>query len=333
MRIRLTLLTIVALVALAWIAVDHGVVAGARSAQPQRASTASALSAQSIDAEASAAQAPMLENAAESSTSKATMPADDAATTERQAPPEVETSESSGSRLAALERAARAGNRKAARDWMDAIVQCASAMYGDHFDPPQTHLSYLGWNFVEPQRALRRELLGGLIDECRMLFPQTDREQAMLQARSQFEEAIRLWAASGDPLGRLMEAQVDMMAPPTLDQWRQQQTWATAHLNASDPQTLVDLAEAFTAGSRFNSDAAWRLAACDLGYDCAAGGALQRQMCLRESHCFSGSYEQELLQRMPPREWQIAQAQRQMLVEMIRRGDIAAIFDVPPPGP
>ena len=206
------------------------------------------------------------------------------------------------------------------------------AMYGQHIGPSSTHLSYLNWNLFEPQHALRVELLGGLVDECAVMFPPADRERAMQQARELMAEAIRLWAASGDSLGRLAQSQMETSWPPPPEQWRQQQAWAAAHLNAADPQTLIDLVS-FSDASRFQSNAAWRLAACDLGYDCAAGGALARQLCLQEMQCFAGSYEEELLQRMPPRQWQIAQAQRRALVEMLQRGDTAAIFDVPPPGP
>ncbi len=206
-------------------------------------------------------------------------------------------------------------------------------MNGQYIGPSSTHLSYLNWNLFEPQHAMRVELVGSLLDECAVMFPPADRERAMQQAQELVVEAIRLWAASGDPLGRLALSQFEASWPPAPDQWRQQQAWAAAHLNATDPQTLIDLASSFSGISRFNSGAAWRLAACDLGYDCAAGGALAREMCLNELQCFAGSYEEELLQRMPPRQWQIAQAQRRALVEMLRRGETATIFDVPPPGP
>jgi len=36
---------------------------------------------------------------------------------------------------------------------------------------------------------------------------------------------------------------------------------------------------------------------------------------------------------LSPRQWQIVQAQRRALLAMLQRGETAAIFDVPPPGP
>jgi hypothetical protein len=335
MKIRLTLLAIVALATLAWVAIDRGLVAGARSAQP-----AQRLSAQP-DPETSAPQpgagrAPVPAAISDLPASSTAVPAATAiaavAAADEQPSRASDPSERPGSRLAALERGARAGERKAARDWVEAIEKCAMAMYGQQMVPQPTHLSHLSWNLFEPQHALRIELLGGLVEECGTLFPPADRERAMQQARDLIAQAIRLWAASGDPLGRLAQSQIETGWPPPPDQWRQQQAWAAAHLNVADPQTLIDLAYHSDA-SRFTSEAAWRLAACDLGYDCAAGGALARRICLGELQCFAGSYEEELLLSLPPRQWQIAQAQRRALVEMLRRGETATIFDVPPPGP
>lgn len=332
MRTRLTLLAVVALAALAWIAIDQGMVAGARSAQPLLTQAVNEPFPAQVDAETSTALAASSAHAAPHTAASAAPPIADVAAAAQPSATPAETSKSPGSRLAALERGARSGDRKAARDWVEAIEQCAMAMYGQQFVPKPTHLSHLGWNLLEPQHALRAELLGALVDECAVLFPPADRERAILQAQELMAEAIRLWAASGDPLGLLAQSAMQSTWPPSPDRWRQQQAWAAAHLDAANPQTLIDLVYSSDT-SRFSSSEAWRLAACDLGYDCAAGGALARRMCLGEMQCFAGSYEEELLQRLPPRQWQIAQAQRRELVEMLQRGDYTAIFDVPPPGP
>lgn len=332
MRPRLIFPAIAVLAALTWIAIDQRLVAGDRFARFTTASTPHEPAAPRIDVESSTSKADTPDRTRPATvTAAAPDSASDAHAVDTATVPEAE-SESPGSRLAARERRARAGDRKAARDWLDAIVECAAVSSAAQFGPKATHLSHLGWNLFEQQYALRVELLGSLADECRILFPATDSQQAMLQLQNLIREAIGLWAASGDPLGQLAQAQYDGAWPPPPDQWRRQQGWAIAHLDPGDPQTLIDL-EFYADASRFSSQTAWRLAACDLGYDCAAGGALQRVLCLRELQCFQGSYEEELLQRLPPREWQIAQAQRRALVEMLRRGDTAAIFDVPPPGP
>lgn len=332
MRVRLTLLAIVVLASVAWVAIDHGLVAAARSRQPSLAPSTSPSPRSQTEAERPKASTATSGHAPPSTTTTAGPRSEYADNSVEQSPPEAESSASPGSRLAALEGRARAGDPKAARDWLDVIVECAAVSSAAQYGPKATHLSHLGWNLFEQQYALRVELLGSLADECRILFPAVDAQQAMLQLQNLIREAIGLWAASGDPLGQLAQAQYAGAWPPPPDQWRRQQGWAIAHLDPGNPQTLIDL-EFYSDASRFSSQTAWRLAACDLGYDCAAGGALQRVLCLRGFQCFQGSYEEELLQSLSPREWQIAQAQRRALVEMLRRGDTAAIFDVPPPGP
>lgn len=333
MRIRLTLFAIIALAALAWIAIDHGVVAGARSGQPSPAPVASALLPSQAEAERSPASTATSGHAPPSTTTTAGPRSDDADDSVGQRPREAEPSEERpGSRLAAVERRARSGDRKAARDWAEAVMECADLSYGERFGEEPRYVSHLGARADLPRSELRTELMGSLIGECRLLFPETDEERAMLQWQSMVEEALALWAASGDPLGQLLDAQRERHWPPPLEEWRAQQSLAIAHLDPGNPQTLVDLAQAFAEGSRFTAEA-WTLAACDLGYDCAAGGALPRRICLSHGHCFAGSYEEELLQLLPPRQWQIVQGQRRALLEMLRRGELAATFDIPPPGP
>lgn len=237
-----------------------------------------------------------------------------------------------GRRLAELEGLARTGDRKAARDWVDALGQCVDVVFGDRRSPPARFRSHLDWNLVGARRGPRADLHGAWVDDCRQLFPDPDGEAAGLLAQSMIEDALRQWAATGDPLGQLAASMIAVQWPPPLDVWRQQQAWATAHLAPADPQTLVDLAQVFAHGSRFPSAEAWRLAACDLGYDCSAGGALQARLCQISEICSNAPYEEEQLQSMPPRQWQIVQRQRRELLEWLRRGDIRGLFDVPPPG-
>jgi hypothetical protein len=332
MRIRLTLLAIVALAALAWIAIDRGLIAGGRLEQPASAQAANKSAAPEIDVERSTASTATSAHATPSTTTAAAPASAEADSAAEQPTAESRASEKPGSRLAALERGARAGDRKAARGWAEAVMECGAAAYGDEVNANPSHVSHLNWSLVEQRFELRAELLGSLVQECRLLFPETDEARAMLHWRSMVYEALELWAASGDPYGQLLNAHRERTWPPPLDVWRTQQALAVAHLDPGDPQTLVDLGEAFAEGSRFMGEA-WTLAACDLGYDCAAGGALQRRMCLSQMFCFEGSYEEVSLRLFSPRQWQIVQAQRRELLAMLQRGELAATFDVPPPGP
>lgn len=331
MRIRLILLAIVVLAALAWMVIDRGLITGARLEQPASAQAANKPAAPEIDVERSTASTATSERATPSTTTAVAPTSADVDNSADSPPPQSEPSKPPGSRLAALERRARSGDREAARDWAEAVMECAAVTYGAQFDATPEYARHLDWRPVGSANALRMELLGDMVEECRLLFPETDEERAMLHWQSMVYEALALWAASGDPYGQLLDAHRVRHWPPPLDEWRAEQALAIAHLDPGDPQTLVDLSESFAEGSRFMSEA-WTLVACDLGYDCAAGGALYRRMCRDQMYCFEGGYEAWLLQLLSPRQWQIVQGQRRTLLEMLQRGEHAATFDVPPPG-
>ncbi len=328
----MTLLAIVALASVAWMVVDRGLLAGGRYVQTLPAAAGSATLPRQTDAEPSTAPTARSDHATPSTLTATAPSSAEAVSTAAPPSPASEPPESSGSRFAGLERRARAGDRKAARDWAEAVMECGATTYGAEVNAKPSHVSHLNWSLVEQRFELRAELLGSLVDECRQLFPPADQEQAMLQWQSMVNEALELWAASGDPYGQLVDAHRERSWPPPLDEWRAEQALAAAHLDPRNPQTLVDLGEAFAEGSRFMSEA-WTLAACDLGYDCSAGGALHRRMCLNQMFCFEGSFEEVSLRLLSPRQWQIVQAQRRALLAMLQRGETAAIFDVPPPGP
>lgn len=236
-----------------------------------------------------------------------------------------------GRSLAELERRARAGDAKAARDWVDALERCFDTVFGGSLIGESRFVSHLNANLFVASRTERAQMLKAPDGECRALFPVSDINVAGMQAQSMFEEALRLWAATGDPHGQLVASMVrNRIWPPPADLWRRQQAWATSHLDPGDPQTLIDLT-GFAVGSRYPQEEAWRLVACDLGYDCSAGGALQTRLCLNNHSCGRGSYEEGLLQELPPRQWQVVQRQRRELLERLRRGEVRGVFDVPPP--
>ena len=253
-----------------------------------------------------------------------------AAPTPAEAPESAPETSVPGRSLAELERRARAGDAKAARDWADALMQCVQLVYSEAEAPPR-YLNHLNWALVGDRRQ-RPLATGPLADECRQIFPNPDIEAARPLLQSMIAEALGLWAATGDPFGQLAASMQSLEWPPSVEHWQQQQAWASAYLDPANPQTLVDLAQVFAFGSRYRYQEAWLLAACDLGYDCSAGGALQMSLCSRSGVCAAEAYEEELLQSLPPRRWQIIQSQRRELLDRLRRGDARGVFDVPPPG-
>lgn len=177
-------------------------------------------------------------------------------------------------------------------------------------------------------------LLAPLAEDCRALFPEQDRHRILDRWQEMRLEAVAALAASGDPLARMTQDRLGGVTwPPTPEQWARWQAMAAAALDPANPQSLVELGRSAAYLSRFDSEAAWQLVACDLGLDCSADGALMRQNCLSQGLCVEGDYESALLRLLPPRQWSRVQAQRQALREAITRGELASLFDRPPPRP
>lgn len=75
----------------------------------------------------------------------------------------------------------------------------------------------------------------------------------------------------------------------------------------------------------------WPLIACDLGMDCGRGSpALNRQCLSAWNGCSSDSVEAAIRERTPPGQWTLIQQRREQLVNRIRSGSIAGLFDPPP---
>lgn len=245
-------------------------------------------------------------------------------------PPAAASANAALARVAELERRARSGDKAAIRDWVDALSECAAVL---SFPTRQaeylSHLQLMSGYDAAVAESWKQPLRAG----CEAVFPDYSSERGAALAMQRLDQALQLWAASGDPLGQLIGLQRTLTLPMPAERWQQMQTAASAYLDPARPQTLVDVSDGyFQSYSRFPSTAAWRLAACDLGYDCAPGGAMNRYLCLQVSECFEGAYEAYLTRTLPPRQWQAVQGQRRALLELLRAGDTRTPFDVPPPG-
>ena len=76
----------------------------------------------------------------------------------------------------------------------------------------------------------------------------------------------------------------------------------------------------------------WPLLACDLGLDCSAGSPILDQICMADgSGCGYDNLDAAIRDRTAPRQWTLLQQRRQELLARIVNGDIAGIFDPPPP--
>ncbi len=74
----------------------------------------------------------------------------------------------------------------------------------------------------------------------------------------------------------------------------------------------------------------WTLVACDLGLDCVPGGPTLDRYCLRWGICGYPSLEATIRQWISDRTMEVLESQRAELLQRIRSGQIAGLFDPPP---
>ncbi len=235
--------------------------------------------------------------------------------------------------IAELERRSRAGDRDAVRQLAEALRECSAALAAMKPMPPE-QIGAFGPNpYYTEMHSRRLAFLGPRAQECRAVFNDPDAE---INQRN-LEEAMRLAytdaLAVGDFMAR-MWAVLDegQTYPPPASVLAQLRALSLANLDARNPQSLLDLAPFSNLISPIDTEHAWRLAACDLGYDCAANGRLARRLCVDSGTCFGGSYEEFLLSRLSPRQWEIVQAQRARLLHQLRNGNLSGVIQGPPNG-
>lgn len=156
-------------------------------------------------------------------------------------------------------------------------------------------------------------------------------------------------AATGDPRARLHQLQwqrgrrdLDRQVRPVL------YAALDAALRDADPELLADigyvieqhqnddigeLQNGWRPGGRsgdvsFDRRSIWMLAACDLGLDCSATSRTLDRLCIADGLCGYDSVQAALDDgRIPPDQAAETERRRQMLVDRLRRGQVAGMFD------
>jgi hypothetical protein len=287
----------------------------------------------SDDASAGTPEKPQPQASQDPRPSNANVAPPPSAAVEASDPDAARPSAAPGTRLAELQRRALAGEPKAMRDWLDALEQCGKVFAPPHHPDAARYVDLLSEDWAARWQQYALPLLAPMTEDCRALFPEQDQRRLWERWRALRTEAIAALVAVGDPLAQLVQDHLQVRGLPTPEQWARRQALALATLDPTNPQSLVELGRTARYLSRFDTEAAWHLVACDLGLDCSADGALMRQNCLSQGLCPEVDYESALLRLMPPRQWSRVQAQRQVLREAIARGELATLFDRPPPRP
>lgn len=235
--------------------------------------------------------------------------------------------------LAELERRARDGDAKAARELAEALSDCGAVISSNSVRSVAAQSAFSGSEDPIALQRLRESFLGARAAECRARFSDPDPEVNRRMWYAAVEEAWARAAARGDRFALMMEPLMSPTSwPPSAATLNALRDRALAHVDLRQPRSLVEVGVFADLLSRYSNSTAWRLVACDLGYDCAANGELAHTMCLSQSDCFSVGYEQYLLERLPPREWEAVQRQRQLLLRDLRAGNFAGALEGPPGG-
>lgn len=204
------------------------------------------------------------------------------------------------------------------------------------------------WRWMQPEQVAierlgQRAATGRLMQGC-------PPEQAADNANAESRRRLAAAVAAGDVEARLLA-------------WRDQRQLELARGQAVSPERLAELRqllqEALLSGdldllgviarnerelhlaqaprdlATWQSETAWQLVACDLGYDCGPTSRLLDRMCLRQTRgaCGAANYEEALRFTLHPGIFERLQQRRAALLARIRAGQIAGIFDPPPETP
>jgi hypothetical protein len=194
------------------------------------------------------------------------------------------------------------------------------------------------------------------LDSCRRQGLRLEGDALPELPDSHLDALLQAAAATGDPRARLhqlwrqrgrrdLDSQVRPVLVAALD----------AALREADPELLADigyvmeqhrdddigeLQNGWRPGGRsgevsFDRRSMWMLAACDLGLDCSATSRTLDRLCVADGLCGYDSVQAALDDgRIPPDQAAETERRRRMLVDRLRRGQVAGMFDPvrTPPG-
>lgn len=187
------------------------------------------------------------------------------------------------------------------------------------------------------------------LDSCRRQGLRLEGEALPELPDDHLDALLQSAAATGDPRARLHQLQwqrgrrdLDRQVRPVL------YAALDAALHNADPELLADigyvieqhqnddigeLQNGWRPGGRsgdvsFDRRSIWMLAACDLGLDCSATSRTLDRLCIADGLCGYDSVQAALDDgRIPPDQAAETERRRRMLVDRLRRGQVAGTFD------
>lgn len=197
------------------------------------------------------------------------------------------------------------------------------------------------WRWLPPELAQAerqgfQDAIGRLRQDCPL---RPDDAALRLRLREQRDAELSAAAQAGDLLARF---RVEPRRERTPESEARIRALLYDMLFSGDPEVIAEIGMADWWLNASDDEAAnsaamlrvplWQLLACDMGLDCRQGSAIFDRECTQNSQaCSSPDLAASLRQRYPDALWTPLQAQRAAWLARIRSGQIAELFDPPPP--
>jgi hypothetical protein len=233
----------------------------------------------------------------------------------------------------ALRQRAAAGDADAANRLADIYAECEGVQWAEQefARPAQTIASVWPGSSADSRDPRRLAELAIGQQRCRGLIPAGDPKSA----RIEMLQALKTLQALARELGYPGILPTDMSAwqkPEGADEWAR--SAALALLADGTPEALLSLSDSIAGNATHYSGEAWILAACDLGYPCNMPVAYTRAWCVQYgTGCDTSGRLEFIRQLSTPRQWRLAQVQRDEILAHLRNGRIDALMRPAEGGP
>jgi hypothetical protein len=233
----------------------------------------------------------------------------------------------------ALQLRAAAGDADAANRLADIYDECAGVQWAEQEFARSAQAIAGVWPGSSAESRDPRRLAELAIGQqrCRGLIPAGDPKSArieMLQALLTRQALAR----ELDYPGTLPTDASGWQTPEGPDAWAR--SAALALLADGTPEALLSLSDSIAGNATHYSGEAWLLAACDLGYPCNMPVAYTRVWCVQYGMgCDTPSRLEFTRQQSTPRQWRLAQVQRDEILAHLRNGRIDALMRPAEGGP
>ena len=225
-----------------------------------------------------------------------------------------------------LQQRAAAGDADAANRLADIYEECAGVQWAEQEFARASQPIAGVWPGSSPDSRDPRRFAELAIGQqrCRGLIPAGDPKTAGIELLRALRTHQALALELGYP-GTLPTNMSEWQKPGGPEEWAR--SAALALLADGTPEALRSLSDSIASDATHYSGEAWLLAACELGYPCNMPVASMRVWCVQYGTGCDASGRLEFTRQLTtPRQWRLAQAQRDEILAHLRNGRIDALM-------